>query len=139
MHKVQLVLKALTSEMDLAFRGNSLKLIDFPFRIGRESRASRARTLPTGVVDRRSQGSMRTNDMYVTETGSRLFVSRQHLMIEQRNHGFHLVDLFSSCGTIVEGNYIGGDHDGGECVLENNDVIIVGTANSPYVFKVMMV
>jgi pSer/pThr/pTyr-binding forkhead associated (FHA) protein len=140
MYTVQVVLKALTAEMDLAFRGPILEILEFPFRIGRESRERQPiRPLPPGVVDRRTGASPRNNDLYIIETGSRLFVSRQHLMMEQREHGIYLVDLFSSCGTIVEGKYLGSDHKGGEIQLEHNDVVIVGTSNSPYVFKVMMV
>ena len=133
-----LVLKALTAEMDLAFHGPHLQIDTFPFKIGRECRARRNHTPPPGVTERRTGRKPPNNDLYILETGNRVFVSREHLLLERRDEGFFLVDLFSSCGTIVESVYIGGDHKGGETRLEHNDVVIVGTANSPYLFKVLM-
>lgn len=140
MYDVQLVLKALTPEMELAFRGPSLAVQDMPFRIGRESRDPRtARSLPPDLHERRANQSPRSNDLYIVDPGPRLFISRQHLLIERRENGFFLVDLFSACGTIVEGKVIGGDHRGGEVPLEHQDVIIIGTAASPIIFKLLMV
>lgn len=137
MARVRMILKALTAEMDLSFRGPTLEVLEFPFRVGRECRAVSPSPRPILSTERRS-GAPRNNDLYILETGTRLFVSRQHLLVEARENGFYVVDLFSACGTIVEGRYIGGDHKGGEVALEHQDVIVVGTSNSPYVFKVMM-
>lgn len=138
MQPVRVVLKALTGEMDMAFRGNTLAVHELPFRIGRECRDKSPGPLPPGVSDRRGSTGSRTNDLYIIENGSRLYISRQHLLIEKRENAFVLVDLFSACGTIVEGRYIGGDHKGGEAPLEHEDVVIIGTAGSPYVFKVLL-
>lgn len=139
MYETRVILKALTAELDVSFRGQNLEVREMPFRIGRECRDKAPRMLPSGAVDRRGTGGARNNDLYVIEPGPRLFISRQHLMIEKRESGFYLVDLFSSCGTIVEGRYLGGDHKGGEVALEHQDVVILGTAGSPYIFKVLMV
>lgn len=49
--------------------------------------------------------------------------------------GYILVDRASTCGTIVEGQTVGGDTRGGTCSLHDGDVIIVGTSRSPYAFK----
>jgi len=62
-------------------------------------------------------------------------VSRQHLQIQRNGTRYVLVDRESTCGTIVEGTVIGGQHRGGAVDLSDGDVIIVGTAKSPYVFK----
>jgi hypothetical protein len=40
-----------------------------------------------------------------------------------------------TCGTIVEGEIVGGGTRGGTTALHDGDVIIVGTSNSPYAFK----
>ena len=138
MQPVRIILKALTAEMDMSFRGNSLEVRELPFRIGRECRDKTPAAPPPGLNDRRGLAGSRTNDLYIVEPGPRLFISRQHLLIEKRENGYVLVDLFSACGTIVEGRYIGGDHNGGEANLEHEDVVIIGTAGSPYVFKVLM-
>ncbi len=137
MSDTPLILKALTAEMDLAFQGPRLRIDTFPFKIGRECRARRSHSPPPGIAERRTGRARPNNDLYIRETGNRVFVSREHLLIETREDGFYLVDLFSSCGTIVEAIYVGGDHKGGEARLRNHDVVIIGTANSPYVFKVL--
>lgn len=137
MARVRMLLKALTAEMDLSFRGPTLEVVEFPFRVGRECRATSPNPRPSLSPERRG-GTPRNNDLYILETGSRLFVSRQHLLIEARDSGFCLMDLFSACGTIVEGRYVGGDHKGGEVALEHQDIVVVGTSNSPYMFKVML-
>ena len=134
----RILLKALSAEMDLAFRGPTLEIHEFPFKIGRECRDRRSRLPPPGMIERRQGVTPRNNDLYIIESGSRLYVSRQHLLLEIRKTGLFLVDLFSSCGTIVEGQYIGADHKGGETMLNSNDIVIIGTANSPYLFKVMV-
>ncbi len=138
MSRDSITLKALTAEMDLSFHGPLLEVSAFPFKIGRECRDRRSHGRPPGLVERRTGKVPPNNDLYIQESGNRLFVSREHLLIERREDGLYLVDLFSSCGTIVEAVYIGGDHKGGETKLAPNDVVIVGTANSPYMFKVVM-
>ena len=50
MYTVRIILKALTAEMDLAFRGPVLEILEFPFRIGRESRERASRPLPAGTL-----------------------------------------------------------------------------------------
>ena len=62
-------------------------------------------------------------------------VSREHFQIERRGSAYYLVDRGSACGTLLEGIVIGGDRTGGEQLLANGDVIIVGTSESRHVFK----
>ena len=40
-----------------------------------------------------------------------------------------------TCGTIVEGQPVGGDTRGGSIPLHDGAVIVVGISRSPYVFK----
>jgi len=62
-------------------------------------------------------------------------VSREHFQIEHNGTCRVLVDRQSTCGTIVEGQLIGGNHAGGTTPLRDGDVIIVGTSSSRFVFK----
>lgn len=62
-------------------------------------------------------------------------VSRAHFQIDRDGAGYVLVDRDSTCGTIVEGEIVGGATRGGTIALHDGDVIIVGTSNSPYAFK----
>ena len=85
--------------------------------------------------ERRNPGSRPTNDLYLVEHDEPLNVSRAHFQIERDDTGYVLVDRESTCGTIVEGEIVGGDTRSGTIALHDGDVIIVGTSSSPYVFK----
>jgi hypothetical protein len=64
-------------------------------------------------------------------------LSRNHFVIEQRREGYHVRDLCSTLGTIVNGQAIG-DRFGSDDVLlrfgENE--VIAGGVGSPFVFSV---
>ena len=125
-------LKALTPEAKAALGGDILEINNFPFKVGRESREYDA---PIGGTSRRRSDSPQNNDLYLHEPGTVLNVSREHFQIEQREAAYVLVDRGSTCGTIIEGEIVGGRREGGWRQLQNNDVIIVGISESPFVFK----
>lgn len=126
-------LKALTPESRAAMGADLLEIVRFPFRVGRESRTDSGGRGHAEV--RRRADSTPNNDLYLPETGSELNVSREHFMIDLREGGFVLVDRGSSCGTLVEGIPVGNRR--GEVVhpLADQDVVVVGTSTSRYVFK----
>lgn len=127
-------LVALTPEAKAALGGALMKISRFPFRVGREARGL-PRAAPRTLVDRRKPGSQPTNELYLVEAAEPFQVSREHFQIQHNGTRYILVDRESSCGTIVEGTVVGGQHHGGAVQLDDGDVIIVGTAKSPYVFK----
>jgi pSer/pThr/pTyr-binding forkhead associated (FHA) protein len=86
-------------------------------------------------MDRRRAASRPTNELYLTEPEPATNVSRQHFQIEYNGAQYVLVDRQSRCGTIVEGQVVGGKHAGGAVPLREGDVIIVGTSASRFVFK----
>ena len=127
-------LVALTPEAHAALGARDLEITRFPYRVGRESRGMQ-RT-PQGVVlERRGPESRPANDLYLLDREEPLNVSREHFTIERDDTGYILVDHASTCGTIVEGQTVGGHARGGRIPLHDGDVIIVGTSLSPYVFK----
>lgn len=129
-------LKALTPEAKAALGGTYLKIPHFPFRVGRESRTF---SRPGGLIEsRRGPGSIPNNDLYLIELGNILNVSREHFLIDYKDGAYVVVDRCSSCGTLVEGELVGERKKGGSRRLENNDVIIVGTSESKYVFKFIL-
>jgi len=128
------LLVALTPESRIALGAPERELDRFPYRVGRESRGMH-RT-PHGVVsERRDPGSRPSNDLYLAEHAEPLNVSREHFEIDRGDAGYIFVDRASTCGTIVEGQAVGGDTRGGTLPLHDGDVIIVGTSRSPYAFK----
>ena len=130
--RVQLV--ALTPESRAALGAPQVGIERFPYRVGRESRGIQ-RTPGGFVSERRSPGSRPTNDLYLLEHDEPMNVSRAHFEIDRAAAGYVLVDRASTCGTIVEGQIVGGNTRGGTVSLHDGDVIIVGTSLSPYVFK----
>jgi pSer/pThr/pTyr-binding forkhead associated (FHA) protein len=126
-------LKALTPEARTAIGGLYHKITRFPFRVGRESRIA-ART-PSPHDPHRLLDSAPNNDLYIFEPGTMLNVSREHFLIDLRDGVYIIVDRGSSCGTLVEGEPVGERKKGGWRRLENNDVIIVGTSESRFIFK----
>lgn len=129
-------LKSLTPEAKAAIGGTFYPMPKFPFRVGRESRASNRNEGSAGT--RRQSGSAPNNDLYLVETGTELNISREHLLIDIRDGDYFIVDKGSSCGTIVEGEQIGEKRQTTWRRLEDGDVIIVGTSRSKYVFKFVL-
>lgn len=132
MAHTSVILKALTPEAKAALGGDRLEITRFPFKVGRESREY---DLTSDAVSRRRTDSLRNNDLYLQEPGTVLNVSREHFLIDERDATYVLVDRGSTCGTMVEGKLLGGRRTGGWKQLQNNDVIIVGTSESRFVFK----
>jgi pSer/pThr/pTyr-binding forkhead associated (FHA) protein len=126
-------LVALTPEARSAIGAEAVAASPLPYRVGRESRQRRAWILNS---ERRQLGASPSNELYLPEPAELLNVSRQHFQIEWDGRGLALVDRGSTCGTIVEGQQVGGQGQGGTVPLKDGDVIIVGTAFSPFVFKV---
>ena len=128
------MLVALTPEAYAALGAREREITRFPYRVGRESRDAQ-RTPRGSVTERRDPGSRPTNDLFLRDREEPLNVSREHFAIDRGDTGYILVDKASTCGTIVEGQSVGGDARGGSVPLHDGDVIIVGTSLSPYVFK----
>jgi len=128
------MLVALTPEAHAALGTRNVAIARFPYRVGRESRGIQ-RTPHGVVVERRSPGSRPTNDLFLPDREEPLNVSREHFAIDRDGTGYVLVDHASTCGTIVEGETVGGEARGGRLPLHDGDVIIVGTSRSPYAFK----
>ncbi len=126
-------LVALTEDAQGAIHGEQKVIERFPFKVGRESRLGSA--MPPQTAERRQRTEPQLNDLYIVDKGDVLNVSREHFLIEHERGQYVLADRGSACGTIVEGRTVGGDRKGGRIELHDHDVIIVGTPNSPFVFK----
>ena len=66
-------------------------------------------------------------------------LSRNHFLIERRNGGYHLRDLRSMLGTILNGQPIGHHFRSDDAPLRvGENEIIAGGADSPFVFSVFV-
>jgi pSer/pThr/pTyr-binding forkhead associated (FHA) protein len=105
------LLVVLTPESRAALGAPQAEIERFPYRVGRESRG--LQLMSAGFVrKRRSPGSRPTNDLYLVEDDEPMNVSRTHLQIDCDDAGYVLVDRASTCGTIVEGQIVGGGTPG---------------------------
>ena len=130
----RITLVALTPEAAAAIGAAAVSVSPLPYRVGRESRGPRG--FQIFRTEQRGPGVAPTNELYLLELAEQFNVSREHFQIEWDGRGLALVDRGSTCGTIVEGQLVGGEGEGGTVPLNDGDVIIVGTAFSPFVFKV---
>jgi hypothetical protein len=128
-------LVAVTDEARSALGNRAdVRMSQFPFKVGRESRR-RLERLKT-EVDRRLGGVPPLNDLYLIEPLSdSLHISREHLAILYLDGKYVLVDRESACGTLVAGIRVGGDRTEGRADLRDGDLIVIGAAASPYVFR----
>ncbi|NND69746.1 MAG: FHA domain-containing protein [Halioglobus sp.] len=128
------VLRPVTAESWEAIRCEELQMHQFPYRFGREGRIGYMKPAPDRG-ERRATCAKPNNDHYLQDRGTPLNISREHFQIEFASNGtFELVDRGSACGTIVNGNTIGGEYTNGRIPLVDGDTIVVGTPHSPYIF-----
>lgn len=129
------ILRPATATTRLSIDVDDIKMKTFPFRVGREARTHLMAKLPV-FGERRNTKVAPNNELYVRDMGRPLNVSREHFAIERHTDGsFELVDRGSACGTIVNGNVIGGEYTGGRCPLFDGDTIVVGTHDSAIAFE----
>ena len=63
-------------------------------------------------------------------------VSREHFLIKRIDESRYLLhDRGSRCGTRVNDMIYGLLGQSNDCALRNGDIIVVGSSESPYVFK----
>ncbi len=106
----------------------------FPFKVGRECRTAATKVLM--AVERRLRAAPQLNNIYLVEPVMPHHMSSEHFLIDVTQQGtFVLTDRGSVCGTTVNGETIGGDRRGGHVELHGKDEIVVGTADSPFVFE----
>jgi CRP/FNR family transcriptional regulator, cyclic AMP receptor protein len=77
-------------------------------------------------------------DLKLDDT-ARFRLSRDHFIIEKRDGDYHVRDLCSTLGTIVNGEAIGGYFRTDDAPLRAGDnEVIAGRVNSPFVFSVFI-
>ena len=116
-------------------RGDLVAIPSFPFRVGRDSRVVKINGRLESIDRPKKDNSPPTNDLYLVDRGHRLNISREHFEIRREQGGYSLVDRGSACGTQVSGNTVGGDDQGGAMPLRDGDIIAIGIAGTPYIYR----
>ncbi len=125
----------LTPEARDAVSGRDILVDELPFRMGRDLREGQGSPFRLFRKERRRSSETGPNHVYLAEHSRPHRVSRQHIVIDQEGGRFYVEDQRSACGTLVEGEALGGQREGGRRWLNHGDVIIVGGNHSPFVFK----
>ncbi len=134
-----LLLYPLTEEARKSIKGEVIMLDKFPYRIGRQS-MSNGEPGPREESDLREPDHSSNNDYYLIDDGRQLNISREHLQVEQKEDGsFEVFDRGSTCGTYFGDQNIGGDNKNARYPIKKGSVVILGTLNSPYVFKFLII
>jgi pSer/pThr/pTyr-binding forkhead associated (FHA) protein len=103
----------------------SVEIEKFPFKIGRDA-----------YGDRDFDPSAFTNDLTISDREP-FQVSRKHCFIERDGECFYVRDTGSSLGTIVNGTPIGVKNAPlSEVLILGKNTVILGTARSPFKFKI---
>jgi pSer/pThr/pTyr-binding forkhead associated (FHA) protein len=138
----------MTDEAKAAIDGGEYVAVEaFPFRIGREERTNLiARAIAS--VERRLGTVSQVNDLYLLDSASApesCQISRRHCEIEYQQGRFFLVDRASATGcTVLKARgagfppvetQVGGGGFDARTELQNGDFIVLGTRNSPFVFR----
>jgi predicted component of type VI protein secretion system len=76
----------------------------------------------------RDPGSRPSTGPFLRDRKESLNVSREHFLIDRGDTAYILVDQAGTCGTIDEGQSVGGHARGGSISLHDGEVIIVGTS-----------
>lgn len=134
------VLQALTPEAREAVQsaqlvGDAVVILDFPFRVGRESRIRKIDGRIERIERPKGKEGPPNNDLYLVDRGQLLNISREHFQIEKVTDGYVLVDRGSACGTRVGEELVGSGDMGGRSILRDGDVIAAGTKGTPYLFR----
>jgi hypothetical protein len=137
------VLKAITPQakhsiIKRTFHQDIVPIYSYPFKIGREARVKYIDGEVVLQERHKLSGHEPNNDVYLLDNGQYLQISREHCTIIQTQEGFLLQDRGSACGTMVNDNYIGGDDHDGKAPLKDGDIITLGSKESPYKFKFIL-
>lgn len=135
------VLKAVTetskhSIIKREFGKEIIPIYDYPFRIGREARVQYIDGEVILQERHKLSGQEPNNDVYLLDNGQLLQISREHCsIIKTPDNTFVLQDRGSACGSMVNQFSIGGDDHNGSCPLKDGDIITLGSKESSYKFK----
>ena len=135
------VLKAVTSEakhsiLKRFFGQDIIPIYNYPFKIGREARIE---YLDDKIIIQERHGlsgHQPNNDLYLIDNGDLLQISREHcIIINNDENEYVLQDRESSCGTLINQIQVGDDNKDTTSVLKDGDTITLGSGNSKYEFK----
>lgn len=133
------VLKAVTEEskhsiIKRVFGKDIIPIYNFPFRIGREARVEYVDGEIILQERHKLGGHEPNNDIYLFDNAEYLQISREHCSIVNDNGFYKLQDRASACGSMANELEI----NNSSCDLKDGDIITLGSKESKYKFKFIL-
>ncbi|MBU3014962.1 FHA domain-containing protein [Poseidonibacter lekithochrous] len=120
------------------YQHDLIPMMDFPFKVGRESRLD---TNDNGLFVKLRlirTPSKPNNDIYLINEGRDLQISKEHFQIERTSSEYILKDRGSSNGTTINDITYGGEKEVFEKVLNDGDIIKIGTNQSLFKYQFLI-
>ena len=116
-------------------KNDLISIMNFPFKIGRESRLDRSDNGLFVKLRLVKNSSRPNNDIYLINDGGDLQISKEHMQIEKKTEQFILKDRGSTNGTTINDVTFGGHKKVFEEVLKDGDIIKIGNDNSEFKYQ----
>lgn len=137
------VLIPITSEaeksiLDMQTINKLVPMFEFPFKVGRESRMSendRGLFVKLRILNNVSKPN---NDIYLVNNTESLEISKEHFQIEKKDDIYFIKDRNSTLGTKLNDKEIGKDNANNSYILEDKDIIKIGSSDSKYEFQFLI-
>lgn len=109
-----------------ALKYRTVEIKHFPFKVGRFTNKS-AKTNGKILI---KDNVLAENDLYIHEEGPNYYISENHFLIGRDKRSFVITDRGSRLGIIVNNIIVKGT-----CLLEEENIVTIGSHYSPYSFK----
>lgn len=117
-----------------------IPILKFPFRVGKESRVDsneKGFFLKFRLFKSKNDAEP-NNDAYLIDKTEESEISKEHFQIERTNNFYLLRDRESKKGTTINNITYGGDNSEIEQVLNDGDIIQVGSCSSKFKFQFLI-
>jgi len=115
-----------------------IPIATFPFKIGRESRMGENEKGLFVKLRFKKNDSIPNNDIYLIDANKAKQIDKEHFQIEKTNNFFLLKDRGSKTGTTINDITYGGSESDIEQVLNDGDIIKIGSSDSEYKFQFLV-
>jgi hypothetical protein len=135
---VPLTPEAEKSILDMQTINKLVPMFEFPFKVGRESRMSendRGLFVKLRILNNVSKPN---NDIYLVNNTESLEISKEHFQIEKKDDIYLIKDRNSTLGTKLNDKEIGKDNANNSYILEDKDIIKIGSSDSKYEFQFLI-
>lgn len=135
---VPLTPEAEKSILDMQTINKLVPMFEFPFKVGRESRMSendRGLFVKLRILNNVSKPN---NDIYLVNNTESLEISKEHFQIEKKDDIYLIKDRNSTLGTKLNDKEIGKDNANKSYILEDKDIIKIGSSDSKYEFQFLI-